>query len=289
MRQLLLAILVLCPLAARAEDADRLLRTALIESVQLAGVGVSPAGDKVAFYAERADVVQNGYRADWYVLDLRKKRAQPQRVASGGDMPWTGLEKPTSNTGRQVPRAQWSRDGKSFAYLKRQNGATQVWLATPGGKGDRRISDAPADVTEVRWTPDGARLLTLLASEDRGAFRRLHDEEARDGVLFDPGAVLAVQQFAFVRHAGCGTGPNLVDRCANRRSPPGIGGGDRLVRQRRPQDDDQQQRQQHRQHGRSAALPEFRRAMEGRRGTARDASVARPASCRRDVAVRSGA
>lgn len=163
---------------------DETLRTALVEAAEMGGVAVAPDGLRVAVRVERAEVREDRLRTTWYVVDLNGRRP-PQHVADGGDPPWIDNPRPVLNTGRGVQRAQWSRDGRSFAYLKRQGGATQVWLASVDVRGDRRISAGDRDVEEVRWSDDGRSLLLRLSPYRRDSLRRAAQEEKRNGVLFD--------------------------------------------------------------------------------------------------------
>src|SRR3546814_18908185 len=49
---------------------------------------------------------------------------------------------------------QWSPDGRSLAYLRRDGGRTRVWRARADGTGAAPVSKLDVDARSVRWSAD---------------------------------------------------------------------------------------------------------------------------------------
>jgi len=121
----------------------------------------SPDGSRIAFQLRRADAGRNTYCLGMVVLALRAD-AKPLLVDEGGeflrvhydfrgkaDFP-TGIARPIT------PR--WSADGRWIAFLKRDDGRTQVWQAQADGSGSRPLTASPVDVEDFRISADGRTL-----------------------------------------------------------------------------------------------------------------------------------
>lgn len=79
----------------------------------------------------------------------------------------------------------WSPDGEHIAFLRREKGSTQVWLAQPDGKVNaRQITFLPDDVDLFAWSPNGAGLVVATRPAIRHAAEAIAAEGLR-GYLFD--------------------------------------------------------------------------------------------------------
>lgn len=150
--------------------------------------GLSPDGSQVAVRVRYADPDSNGYCQTLVVVGMDSPD-QPVEIDRGGefirdDFPlrkfsvtMAGWDKPNT--------PKWSPDGTSVAYLRREKGSTQVWLADPTGRlPARQASFLPDDVDDFAWSPDGKAL--VLATRP-GIARELAAirEEGLRGYLFD--------------------------------------------------------------------------------------------------------
>lgn len=62
----------------------------------------------------------------------------------------------------------WSPDSRQIAFLSQRSGWDEVWLIRPDGEGLRQLTHLGQDVTDLAWSPDGARLACTV--NRNGAF-----------------------------------------------------------------------------------------------------------------------
>ncbi|MGH9847738.1 MAG: S9 family peptidase, partial [Blastocatellia bacterium] len=140
----------------------------LISFKRVADAQISPDGRHVAYVVNAIDKNLNrGKRSIWIV------------PAAGGE----ARQLITSDKNDDTPR--WSRDGKQLAFLSTRDGAPQIYVASAAiadGSNPRKVTDAPAGVSEFLWSPDG-KLFAFVTEvyPDCGSFncvaRRLEAEE----------------------------------------------------------------------------------------------------------------
>lgn len=150
--------------------------------------GLSPAGDRVAFFVKRADPQTNAYCQRLLVAPLDEV-GEAVQIASGGrylhddfrlrdfSVVLAGWDKPNP------PR--WSPDGRHLAYLRRDENSTQVWMVDPTGASPaRQATSLPDDVDDFRWTASGLAMVVATRPGIRAAARTIAAEGA-GGYLFD--------------------------------------------------------------------------------------------------------
>lgn len=151
-------------------------------------VGVSPDGTRVAFLVLRANPDLNAY-CHQLMVAAADGQGPVVEIGRGGDFIrdayglrefttiYRGWSQPV------VPR--WSPDGSMIAYLRRENGSTQVWIADPSAsKAPTQLSSLPDDVEDFVWSADS----NALVISSRPGLRRKAEEielEGRRGFLFD--------------------------------------------------------------------------------------------------------
>ena len=108
---------------------------------------LAPDGKSVAFTVRETDLEANKGRRSVWLLSLRDKDAQPQRLTAQG-----------SNA--DTPR--WSPDGKTLYFLSARSGSTQVWRLDPGLGEARQVTSLPLDVNNFLIAPDGKRVALSL-------------------------------------------------------------------------------------------------------------------------------
>jgi dipeptidyl aminopeptidase/acylaminoacyl peptidase len=112
---------------------------------------LSPEGTWVAYTVRRLDRKQDEETSDVFMVPL----------AGGAALRLTApSDKPASS-----PR--FSPDGRFLAFLSAREGRhAQVWLLDRRGGEAQRLTDYPADVAELAWSPDGRRLALVIADPD---------------------------------------------------------------------------------------------------------------------------
>ncbi|QPI72244.1 Atxe2 family lasso peptide isopeptidase [Sphingobium sp. Cam5-1] len=147
---------------------------------------VSPDGDRIAYIINRADLATNTYcRA--LVVSRLTGGGPPSIVDRGGELikimdVQRGFYLPSGATRTIVP--SWSPDGRMIAYLRRDNGATQAWVAQADGSGARTVTRSAVDVEAVAWSSDGLRLL-YGTRKGAAAVQAAIDREGQSGWLYD--------------------------------------------------------------------------------------------------------
>lgn len=147
---------------------------------------ISPDGTRMAFFLTRADPQSNRECRALISIPLDGK-GQPQILDSGGE-PIFDLVNIRGIAGDygypSLNRPQYSPDGKWVAYLRRQQGATQLWLARTDGSGAQQMTHMADDVELVAWSDDGADVL-FATRPSLNAARRAMAQEGQSGFLYD--------------------------------------------------------------------------------------------------------
>lgn len=151
-------------------------------------LAVSPDGHQIAFEMHRADVASNGYCVGLFVIDMaRGNRLRPVNV--GGEfVPWVQtfrgvVGRPLGSSAILTPR--WSPDGQWLAFLRRDNGVTQIWRVRPDGSGIGEVTHDRVDVIGFDWSADGRH---ILYSDQPGIIdaQAALDRQGRTGYPFGP-------------------------------------------------------------------------------------------------------
>ena len=157
-------------------------------------LAVSPDKRYVAFQVRQANVDTNGYCLAMYVLDLNDN-ASPRLIDQGGDFFFSTFSQlgfaaltPPGYMPTITPR--WSPDSQWIAYLRRDNGLTQVWRARRDGTDAEAVTHLTYDAEQVVWSADGASLI-VSGRPDLVTARAMIKAEGQGGYLFDDRALPA--------------------------------------------------------------------------------------------------
>ncbi|RVT90329.1 Atxe2 family lasso peptide isopeptidase [Sphingomonas crocodyli] len=149
-------------------------------------LALSPDGRRLAFVLTRADPARNRYCRALMVLELASRGA-PHIVDEGGEfLPMTQILRGliTRLDVAQVVTPHWSPDGRSIAFLRRDGGVTQAWVAAFDGSGARAVTASRVDIEKVDWAPNG-RDLVIASRPALLDARAARAAEARQGFLYD--------------------------------------------------------------------------------------------------------
>lgn len=150
-------------------------------------LSVSPDGSQVAFQLRRAEPARNSYCLGMYVMPTRTGGKAVQ-VDRGGEFirstqSLLGVTNyPSGYTAVITPK--WSPDGRSIAYLRRDNGVTQVWRAMADGTGATPLTQAAFDIEDFAWMPDGSAIRISGRPHLAAALAEI-TAESRSGYLYD--------------------------------------------------------------------------------------------------------
>jgi dipeptidyl aminopeptidase/acylaminoacyl peptidase len=123
----------------------------LLRLGKVADPHLSPEGAWVAYTVETLDAKQDKATTGVFMVPL----------AGGAAVRLTApAEKPSAS-----PR--FSPDGRWLAFLSAREGRhAQVWLLDRRGGEAQRLTDYPADVADLAWSPDGRRLALVVGDRD---------------------------------------------------------------------------------------------------------------------------
>ncbi len=180
------------PDAPRMVTADDIARLRDIGTVGVTHVGattplaLSPDRRRIAFILTRGDPKANTMCQGLFVLDL-KESGPAKMVAAGGEpilaeWPYRGLSVVVGAVDPPPPR--WSHDGRHLAYLRRDNGVTQLWLVGMAPGTVRPLTASDGDVTDFAWSDDGRSIVfgRRMSAAEREAAQAA---EAASGYLYD--------------------------------------------------------------------------------------------------------
>lgn len=148
-------------------------------------LAISPDGNFVAFQLSRADIASNSYCNGLAVVGL-DGHSLPRLLDQGGEfVPVTAFVRELSvEVGLPMPLTPaWSPDGRSIAYLRREKGVTQLFVASAGGGAGRQLTHGATDIEAVSWLSDDRLLVTTRPTLP--AAESAIDAEGLTGWLYD--------------------------------------------------------------------------------------------------------
>lgn len=171
----------------------------LVEIIDIGSLSPSPDGRFAVFRTERASVQGNGYRLEWYAVDLRSRSVR--RIADGGQAIYDdpGLLESSDPI--------WLADGASIAFRALVDGAIGTWKASVSGDNAAPLIVRDEDVEQMSLSPDGKAVLYKVGPS-RAAIERAERQEYDDGIRVDGSVDLAQDMFR---------GGSINGRMANQR------------------------------------------------------------------------
>lgn len=148
---------------------------------------VSADGHRIALILRRADPATNSYCIGLVIVSADTGDAQI--VDAGGEPIFAAYDlhglADQRNGAIDPPPPAWSPDGQRIAFLRRDNGRTQLWLVDADGRTPARaLTDDTSDVRRFAWAPAGDRLVYSVRSGVAEAQARIAIE-GRSGYFYD--------------------------------------------------------------------------------------------------------
>jgi dipeptidyl aminopeptidase/acylaminoacyl peptidase len=146
-------------------------------------LGVSPDGRSVAFQIRKARIASNDYCIGTYVLSLDGTGRLIQADQGGtwifSPGYWMGGITPHVSGYALVVRPVWAPNGAAIAYLRKDQGPVQAWIANVDGSGARAVTRSETDVTALRWSADSHTLYFWTRPGGQAAARAIAQEALR--------------------------------------------------------------------------------------------------------------
>lgn len=134
----------------------------------IADLRVSPDGAAAVVAVRAADLEENRFETDLWIVDL------------------TGMAPARQVTFTKGPDAhpRWSPDGRRIGFLSDRGGTTQVWTLPRDGGEAWQVTAHAQPISEFEWSPDVRRLLDI-APDPETADAAKRRTEKNDGYLLD--------------------------------------------------------------------------------------------------------
>ncbi len=156
----------------------------LVEIRDFGDITISPDGRWAALRLRRADPRSNSYCLGLALIPL-VGGGQPRLIDVGGQpiLLRTDLRGVADIVNGAIvdPAPVWSPDGRSIAYLRKDQGFTQVWVATLTSR-PRQITTLTEDTRGVEWSSPSTLRVKVRSMRDAQA---ANVEEGRKGYLYD--------------------------------------------------------------------------------------------------------
>jgi dipeptidyl aminopeptidase/acylaminoacyl peptidase len=156
----------------------------LVELRDFGDSSVSPDGNWAALILRRADTRRDDYCMGVVLIAL-SPGGEHRLIDTGGELLMVRSDlRGVADVVNGSPLGNapvWSPDGKSIAYLRRDHGIAQVWIASIHGRA-RQLTRLAEDARGVEWASASTVSVKLRHSVEA---RARVAEEGRSGYLYD--------------------------------------------------------------------------------------------------------
>ena len=131
---------------------------------RIAGVNVSPDGNKIVYSVGYYSVPENKSNREIFVMN-----------ADGSD------NRQITQTPFSESEAKWIKNGAKIAFLSSESGTSQLWEMNPDGTGRRQLSNYDGNIEGFSFSPDEKKVLfiaqvkTVPSTQDKYPGERYRD------------------------------------------------------------------------------------------------------------------
>lgn len=157
----------------------------LVELRDVSNSVVSPDESHVAFFLCQAQISENTYTSAWFISPI-DGHAPPQNVGDAGTIkPLFSVNGKTAGRIGPASKASWAPDSSAIAYLKRKNGAVQIWESDRSTGDQRQLTFSSSDVIDFFWSRNSDQVFYRENSKERKVIESSLTEESERGFHFD--------------------------------------------------------------------------------------------------------
>jgi hypothetical protein len=150
----------------------------IVETRDITSVSSSPNGQLTVVGICHSNPATNKRELSWVIVPLGADGAL--KTIPAGDE----IYDPSAPGALLTRQALWSRDGKSFFYLRRNGEEVQLWETRSDGSMTRQVTHSSSDLLDLKRSSDPDKFIVQLAPA-RAALREAEEDEYRSGILYD--------------------------------------------------------------------------------------------------------
>lgn len=134
---------------------DRMTPEALWAMGRVGGFKVSPNGRQAVYAVTYYSVKQNKSHSVLYTIDLKSRAVKQLTTSKKSEM-----------------GATYINGGKEIVYLSSESGSSQLWKMSTDGTNRQQISNAPSDVADFLFSPDGKKVILIMEVDQNHSIQK---------------------------------------------------------------------------------------------------------------------
>ncbi len=136
-------------------SSDRMTPEALWAMGRVGGFKVSPDGKQAVYAVTYYSVKQNKSHSLLYTIDLKTRAVKQLTTSKKSEM-----------------GATYINGGKEIVYLSSESGSSQLWKMNTDGTNRQQISNAPSDVADFLFSPDGKKVILIMEVDQNHSIQK---------------------------------------------------------------------------------------------------------------------